>query len=177
MYIEATRAGTAWVQVKDAFAFLYFGTMSVAAHNHRDTCGHRIDIEVVQGVNEVKQASTEFHRIGGRKRTAFSLSVNIAAYSSKRSEIAEPVQSSQIAYISRVKYVFHSLQRLDRLGSQEAVGIGDHADVQAVHRELKGSRVRGSRKSRNASPMKLNESTASMTAMAGKNTRCGESKR
>ena len=38
-------------------------------------------------------------------------------------------------------------------------------------------RERGSRKSRNASPMKLNESTASITARAGKSTRCGASKR
>src|ERR1700680_3705209 len=36
-------------------------------------------------------------------------------------------------------------------------------------------RERGSRKSRSASPMKLKESTASITASAGKSTRCGAS--
>src|SRR5205085_7244355 len=36
---------------------------------------------------------------------------------------------------------------------------------------------RGSRKSLSASPMKLNESTASITAAAGKITRCGASNR
>src|SRR5690242_88479 len=36
-------------------------------------------------------------------------------------------------------------------------------------------RERGSRKSRKASPMKLKDSTASITASAGKSTRCGAS--
>src|ERR1035437_10364649 len=70
-------------------------------------------------------------------------------------------------------------QRLDCLRPQQAMRVGDYADGEISHRGARHrpvvSRVRGSRKSRSASPMKLNERTASMTAIAGNSTRCGES--
>src|ERR1017187_319108 len=179
--IEAARPGAARVQVEHALALLNLRAMRVPTHHHRDPRGLRTKVKVGDRMHQVEIAPAQLHHIAGRQRPAHAAHVHIAAYRRQRSDPAQFVQNQRVAHVSRVQNMVHADQRLNRLRPQQPMRVGDDSDGQglprAFHHSPVVSRMRGSRKSRSASPMKLNESTASMTASAGTITRCGESNR
>ncbi len=77
----------------------------MAAHDDRNAGGNRIDIEVMNGVHQVKHLAAEFHRFGSRKTATDAGHIYIAAYRRQRSNLAQPVEDARVSHISSMQNV------------------------------------------------------------------------
>ncbi len=153
--------------------------MGVATDYDGDACGLRVNVEVVDGVQHVDKVLFKFDCFCRGECGARAVRVHVAANCCDGSNLRERCQDVWIANISGVQNVLGFGEGNVRFGAKQTMRIGDHTYQHrylTCYRPLR-SLVRGSMKSRSASPIKLNESTQSITAMAGKQTMCGESKR
>src|SRR6185312_15522566 len=162
------------------------------ADHYIKTCAGWMQIHRIHIVNHINCFARKLNHFSFRELTRPRLHIHIAANRRYWRNFPELDNNLRRPEIACVKDMFRPVQCLDRLTPKQAVGVRDdsnnHSQVFSVPPCLRGEkwfwcyspasiRDRGSIKSRNASPMKLNDNTASITARAGKITRCGASNR
>ena len=125
---KAARAGAAGIEQKDPLAVLDGGFVRMTADHDGDLSDDRIQIEVLEGVDEIHETIVEFDGFGGGQSGAGSLGVDVAADSGEGREIAEGCKDGRIAYIAGVQDVVNACQSGQSFGTQQAVGVGDDAD-------------------------------------------------
>ncbi len=77
--VEATGTAAAGVEVEDAAVGAGFGAVGVAADDRRDAGGGGIEVEIVDGVDEVEEAAGEFDGLGGGELGARAGGVDVTA--------------------------------------------------------------------------------------------------
>ena len=120
---ETSRAGASGVEVKDTVAPLNGGPVGVAEDNRTDSGGVGMQIEVVDGMDQVEKTVAEFYDICIGKLCAFSCVVNVAAYGSDRSDSAKSAEDCEVADITGVEDVVNALKRCECFGTEQAVGV------------------------------------------------------
>ncbi len=125
---KALGAGAAGVEVEDAVAPLDRGLVRVAADHGGDAGGFRFEVEITDGVDEVKELPGQIDGFGGRELGAGPGGVDVAANGGDGADLAESVEDAGVADIARVEDVFSLRKRGEGLGAKEAVGVRDDAD-------------------------------------------------
>lgn len=118
-------ASAARVEVEDFLAVLNFGLVRVAADHGGDACGGGVKVEVGEIVQDVNVSAAKLDEFGWRELCAWAEKVDVSPDGSDGSQISKRVQDGRIAHIAGVEDVVGSLQGVERLGAQQAVGIGD----------------------------------------------------
>jgi len=125
---EAAWAGAAGVEVEDAVAPGDGGLVGVAADDRSDAGGGGVEVEVVDGVDEVEEAAAQLYGFGGVQVVEDGGGVHVAADGREGSDFAEPVEDARVVDIAGVKDVVDAIEFGDGFGTEEAVGVGDDAD-------------------------------------------------
>ena len=120
---ETSRAGASGVEVKDTVAPLNGGPVGVAEDNRTDSGGVGMQIEVVDGMDQVEKTVAEFYDICIGKLCAFSCVVNVAAYGSHRGDSAKLAEDCEVADIAGVEDVVNTLKGCEGFGTEQAVGV------------------------------------------------------
>lgn|SRR6187397_2285364 len=105
---KTARSGAARVDVKDAVAPAGLGLVGVPADHHLKGGGPRIDVELLQIVQDVDAGSLQLQHHVFRKRLAPRLGVYVAAYRMDRRDVPEPVEDRPFANVASMN---------DRLGA------------------------------------------------------------
>ncbi len=151
--------------------------MGVAADDGGDDCGFAIQIQPVQEVDEIEKMACQLDGLSGGEIGAGAVGVYVAPVGGDRGVGAEAVEYLVVAAIAGVGDVVDTLEGGDGLGAEQAVGVGEDAEVHgARYRWRCGSWGRGSRGEGVADEVE-GEDAEHGPAMAGKMTRWGASKR
>lgn len=125
--LEAAWAGAAGVEVEDSVVGCDRGLVGVAADDAGDSGGVWVDIQPVDGVDEVEETASEFDGFGFGKLGADAVDVDIAADRGDRGDLAEGVEDVGVANVAGVEDVVDTGEGGERFGAQQAVGVGDNA--------------------------------------------------
>jgi hypothetical protein len=126
---EAARASAAGIKVKDAVAPIDGGLVGVAADDGPDAGGGRVQIEVVDGVDEIKETAAQLYGFGGVEVVEDGGRVDIAADGGEQGDLTEAVEDARVVDIAGVEDVVDAGEFGDGFGAEEAVGVGDDANV------------------------------------------------
>jgi len=99
----------------------------MSADHHRYPSGFGVQVEVMDGVNEVEESAGQLDGFGFGELGAVAVGVDVAADGGDRGELAQGTENARVADISGVEDVVDSAQRGERFGAQQAVGVGDDA--------------------------------------------------
>ena len=97
--------------------------MGVAEDNRTDSGGVGMQIEVVDGMDQVEKTVAEFNDICIGKLCAFSCVVNVAAYGSDWGDSPKSAEDCEVADITGVENVVNTLKRCECFGTEQAVGV------------------------------------------------------
>lgn len=100
--IESARTDASGVEIEHAAAVLYQRLVGVAAKDNADSCSVRVEVEVVKGVEHVKQAAGEFDGLGGGQGGAGAGAVDVAANRGDWSDAAEFSEDLRVADVASV---------------------------------------------------------------------------
>ena len=129
--LEAAGAGAAGVEVDDAVSGLDAGLVGVAADDDGDACGFGVEVEPVDGMDEVEEAASEFYGFGFGELGTGAVGVGVAADGCHGSDLAQSGEYVRIADVSGVEDVVDGMpvgaQGCDGFGAEETVGVGDDA--------------------------------------------------
>lgn len=120
---ETSRAGASGVEVKDVVAPLNGRPVGVAGDNRTDSGGVGMQIEVVNGMDQVEKTVAEFDDICSGKLCTFPCVVSVAAYGGDRGDSAKSAQDCEVADIAGVEDVVNTLKRCEGFGTEQAVGV------------------------------------------------------
>lgn len=115
----------------------------MAGDDGGETGGRGIEVELRQVVKHVNGVGADVDDVAGRKSASPSSLVVIPANGSKRREGSECIQDRWIAYITAMNDKVRAAERIEYLGPNQTVGIGDKTDAmkRTGHMVTKFSRV------------------------------------
>ena len=130
---EAAGAAASGIEVEGSLAALDGGFMGVAAEDERDAGGLGVEVEILDGVDEVDEVAGEGDGFGVREeRAGVWLSgfrgVDVAADGREGREAAEAIEDCWVADVSGVEDVVGTGDSGDGFGAEEAVGVGEGGD-------------------------------------------------
>ena len=102
--------------------------MTVTVNNRSESRSFWLQIELINVVQHKNGNALEFHDIGLRKFAGPGAVIDIAADSSHRGSLGEPVQNRRIANITRMNNMVRSLERLDGFSPKQSMCVRDDAD-------------------------------------------------
>ena len=120
---EAVRTAAAGIDIENFVPNLDQRLMRMAADDCGDTSNPGIQIEIVNGVNEVEEVASEFNGLRSRESRAGTACIDISADGSRWGDGAERVENGWVADISGVQDVIDMSERAGDLGAQQAVRI------------------------------------------------------
>lgn len=120
---ETVRTAAAGIDIENFVPSLDRRPMRMAADDRGDTSNPGIQIEIVNGVNEVEEMAREFNGLRSGKSRAGPACIDISADGSRWGDSAERVENSRVADISGVQDVIDMSERAGDLGAQQAVRI------------------------------------------------------
>ena len=100
----------------------------MAAEDHGDAGGARVDVQPLDGVNEVDEMAGEFDGFGCGERGAGAVGVDVAADGGDGRDGAQGGEDDGVADVAGVEDVVHALDGGESFGAEERVGVGDGGD-------------------------------------------------
>ncbi len=125
---KAAWPSTAWIEQKNSITGLDRGFVRVTTDDYGNLGSAWIDLEVLQGVNEVEEVSVELDGLSFGKCGAGPVGVDIAADGGKRSDCAKGLENSGIPDIAGMQDVVGLGQRCQCFGTKQAVRVREDAD-------------------------------------------------
>lgn len=126
--VEAAGACAAWVEVEDVVAGFGGGLVGVAADDGGEAGGGGVQVEVVDGVDEVEEGAVELDDVGWGQVGAGAVGVDVAADGGDGGYGAEGAEDLDVADVAGMENMIDAVEGGDGLGAEEAVGVGDDAD-------------------------------------------------
>ena len=124
---EAAGSGAAWIEVDDAVSGLDAGLVGVAADDHCYAGCFGVDLEPLDGVDEVDHLAAEFDDFGRGEPGAVAEGVNVAADCGDGGDLAQGGEDVGVADVAGVEDVVDTSEGGEGFGAEEAVGVGDDA--------------------------------------------------
>ena len=78
--LKTPGARTAWVEIQNTLARLKPRLVGVTAYDYVESAGRWIDIEVMDGVDEIEPDAVQLYGLCGWKKSAVALCVDVAPY-------------------------------------------------------------------------------------------------
>jgi hypothetical protein len=125
---ETTGAGAAWIDVKDSFAVFSRRVVGVATDDCGDAGCDRVQVEVMDGVDEVEETAGKLDDVGIGETVAKAVVIRVATNRGEGSDLAQGFEDVVVTYIASVQDVFDTLKGRKRLRTKEPVGVGDDAN-------------------------------------------------
>ena len=126
--LETPRTGASRIQEKNSVSSVGAGAVGVAADHGVEPLGSRVDIQLLQVVEDVDAEAAYFDRAGDGEPTGPGAPVVVAANGDYRCDPAELLEHFWPAYVPRVEDELAPLQRREHLGAEQVVGVRDHPD-------------------------------------------------
>lgn len=108
--------------------------MRVAADDGSNACGCWAQIEVMEGVHYVEEPTLQLNNLSRWQLGARTIEIDVAADSGDGSNGSQGLQYLDIAHIARMQDVADAVKRIERLGTEETMGIRDNADQHTCFR-------------------------------------------
>lgn len=97
--------------------------MRVTADHHIDVRGNRVEVKIVDRMDEVEEVALQLDGLCRRKQRGGALTIDIASNGRHRSDLPETIEDRSRAHIPCVEDVIRPGKRGECLESKEAVGI------------------------------------------------------
>ena len=123
---ETPRTGASRIQEKNSVSSVGAGAVGVAADHRVEPLGSRVEIQILQVVEDVDAEAAYFDRTGDGEPTGPGAPVVVAANGDYRCDPAELLEHFRPAYVPRVEDELAPLQRREHLGAEQVVGVRDH---------------------------------------------------
>ena len=107
--------------------------MGVAEDDGADAGGGGVQVQAEEFVEDVNEAAAYLHHPGVGQVRGPVAPVGVAPDRVHRGDPFQGAQNLGVADVPGVDDKFHALQGLDRLGAQQAVGVGNDADEVLSH--------------------------------------------
>jgi hypothetical protein len=107
--------------------------MGVTADHDLDARSFRYDVELLEIVNYIHPHQVDFEGLSLWQTLSPDPPVDVAAHCSERGRLAQSAQHGRLPDITCVNDQIGTLEGLDRLGSQETMGVGYQADMSSDH--------------------------------------------
>ena len=125
---ETPWARAAWVEEENTLTLLEERPVGVTGKDRREPSSRGLEAELLDVMNHVEGMRPDFdHLIGGKLRSPCTLVV-IAPDSANGGDSPKRVENCERADVSTMHDEITSAELLDRLGPDEAVRVGDHAN-------------------------------------------------
>ena len=112
--------------------------MGVPEDDRIDAGGGGVQVEAEAFMEDVDQDASHLHHEGGGQVRGPSGPVGVAPDRLHRGDLFQGAENLRVTDVPGVDDEFHALQGLDRLGAQQAVGVGDDADAGLSHENPAG---------------------------------------
>ena len=120
---EAARADAAGVQIQHAVLLVDMLLVRMSANDHTDACGLRLDVKVEEIVQHVDGRAADFDKVRSGELRAGSFGVDVAFDRGHGSDDGKAAENVDVAHVSCMQDVVHTLQHADDLRTQESVRI------------------------------------------------------
>lgn len=117
----------------------------MTAHHDGDVGGNWVEVEILEGVDEVEETSIEFDGLGGRKPSTGSMGVDVPADGSNGRESTQGFEDGRITDVAGVQDVVGAGKGNESFGSQQAVSVGENADAHSERASVMGLFHKGMR--------------------------------
>lgn len=138
---EAAGAGAARVEVEDAALPRDRRLVRVAADDGADAGGGGVEVEVVHGVHEVEEVAGELDGLGWREIGAGARGVDVATDGGDGRDLLKGAEDGDLADVAGVEDMVDAGEGGERLGTEEAVGVGEDADAHQARRSVASAAV------------------------------------
>lgn len=132
--MEAFGTGAAGIDVEDTVAPVGVGFVGVAGDDDLEAGGFWVEVEVPEVVKDVDRGSGELDDFGKRECFGPRCGVDVPANGVDGSNGSELVEHGGIADVAGVHDGVGAFQSRHSFRTEEAVGVGDDAEEERVHR-------------------------------------------
>ena len=101
----------------------------MSADDSPNACGGGVQVEIVDGVDEVEKASAQLDGFGGVQIIEDRGGIHIAADGGEGSDLAQAIEDTRIVDVPGMEDVVDARQFGDGFGAEQTVCVGDDADM------------------------------------------------
>src|ERR1035437_8073381 len=126
--VETAWPGAAWIKIEDAIFLFDLRLMAVAVYHHAESGGSQLQVELAEIVHDIDGHAAGCDDVGLRQSARPDVGVDVTADRGYGRDLRKRFEDFGSANVACVEDAFGSAQSLDRLGPQQAVGVGDNAE-------------------------------------------------